>query len=259
MADTKTYTPGRFVWREIISTNIEATQKFFQDLVGWTVEKTEVPDLGEYRTLKAKGLSAAGLMRPPERGVPSTILGYISVDDVDAAARRAVQHGAKEMTPPTDVMGVGRLAVMIDPQGAGIAVFKDALGDRGTDVPPGVGEFCWEQYEASDVEGAKRFYGELFGWKVFPSQENPKGFMFGTGPEEKNLIASLLPAAPGTPSRWLSSLLVESLEHARAIVKKHDGKVLMKDIQVPGFGAYDVVSDPAGVTFCTFMASMPKR
>lgn len=51
---------------------------------------------------------------------------YVTVDDVDATARRAVEFGGKPVHGPQDIAGAGRMAVIVDPQGAALNVITYA-------------------------------------------------------------------------------------------------------------------------------------
>src|ERR1022692_1292355 len=59
-------------------------------------------------------------------GVPPHWMAYFQVDDVDAAASKAKEMGAKLYLPPMTMEGVGRMSVIADPQGAVFAIFKSA-------------------------------------------------------------------------------------------------------------------------------------
>jgi len=57
---------------------------------------------------------------PQYQGVPESWLAYLAVDDVDARVKEAVSAGAKLMRPIFDIPGVGRIAILTEPGGAGI-------------------------------------------------------------------------------------------------------------------------------------------
>jgi len=64
----------------------------------------------------------AGLMKALDPKVPPMWLPYISVADVDAAAKRVARLGGKVHAEPSDIPGIGRFAVFADPSGATFAV-----------------------------------------------------------------------------------------------------------------------------------------
>ena len=82
------------------------------------------------------------------------------VDDVDAAIDRVEGAGGKVVAPAMDIPEVGRMAVIADPQGAIVSLFASA-----GDPPTSQGVFVWDELLTTDIESAKRFYGEVVGWE----------------------------------------------------------------------------------------------
>lgn len=117
---TPTPTPGSFGWNELVTTDVGAAAQFYTQLFGWTTT-----EFGPDYTLFNKGdRSVGGLMKTPAPGMPAFWIGYIVVEDVDAAAAKLTELGGQVMKPPFDVPKVGRLAMVQDPQGAGFALFQ---------------------------------------------------------------------------------------------------------------------------------------
>jgi predicted enzyme related to lactoylglutathione lyase len=82
-----------------------------------------MPSGGAYWIAKAGGESVGGLFDisgPDYKGVPESWMSYIAVDDVDERVKKATKAGAKVMKPAFDVPGVGRIAMLLEPGGAGI-------------------------------------------------------------------------------------------------------------------------------------------
>jgi predicted enzyme related to lactoylglutathione lyase len=69
---------------------------------------------------------AGGMMRIDETcaDVPPNWLVYFAVNDCDASAAKAQSIGGETLIAPMDVTGVGRFAVLKDPQGAVFAIIK---------------------------------------------------------------------------------------------------------------------------------------
>jgi uncharacterized protein len=98
---------------------------------------------------------------------------------------------------------------------------------------------------STDVGKAKEFFGKLFDWKL---DDMPLPDMTYTmirvgegtgGGMMKNPI-------PNAPSMWVPYVLVDDLNAASDRVRKLGGKV-MKDItEVPGAGAFVIITDPTG-------------
>jgi predicted enzyme related to lactoylglutathione lyase len=114
---------GAFSWCELMTTDAEAATKFYSALFGWSVEKMPMEDM-TYTVLKAGEEGIGGIMPMPAdaQGVPPHWGVYVTVDDVDAIAKKAEELGAKTVVPLTDVPNVGRLCAFQDPQGAVISV-----------------------------------------------------------------------------------------------------------------------------------------
>jgi hypothetical protein len=70
--------------------------------------------------------NAGGMLKiTPEMGaIPSNWLVYFAVDDCDAKVQKATELGASVMKPADDIPGVGRFAILTDPQGAAFAIIK---------------------------------------------------------------------------------------------------------------------------------------
>ena len=113
---------GHFHWNELMTRDVEKAKKFYADTLGWTFEGMEMPD-GTYWIATIDGEPVAGIFdisNAEYQGVPESWMPYIAVDDIDARVRQAAQAGAKVMKEPFDVPGVGRIAMLTEPGGAGI-------------------------------------------------------------------------------------------------------------------------------------------
>jgi predicted enzyme related to lactoylglutathione lyase len=91
----------------------------------WQARVDPMPQGGDYTTWQVGAESRGGMMpKPPGIGGPSYWMVYFGSDDVDASARLALSLGATQYVPPTDIPGVGRFAVLSDPQGAAFAIVR---------------------------------------------------------------------------------------------------------------------------------------
>src|SRR5262245_10518500 len=126
MADNAT-----FYWNELVTPDVEGAKKFYQSVLGWTVEEMPMPDGHKYNVMKANGKPACGIMSTAATGMheegeeeeaDSQWLAYIHVDDVDAAVKKAERAGGEVIKPCFDIPGVGRIAVVEDATGAVIGI-----------------------------------------------------------------------------------------------------------------------------------------
>lgn len=113
---------GHFHWNELVTRDVEKAKKFYGDTIGWTFEGMPMPD-GTYWVAKMGDAFVGGLFPisgPQWDGVPEHWMSYLAVDDVDARVEKAQAAGAKLMRPAFDIPGVGRIAILTEPGGAGV-------------------------------------------------------------------------------------------------------------------------------------------
>jgi uncharacterized protein len=113
---------GHFYWNELMTRNPEQAKSFYGATVGWTFEAMPMAD-GTYWVAKLGDDAVAGifpLSTPKFDGVPEQWMAYLAVDNVDARVNKATAAGASLMRPLFDVPGVGRIAILREPGGAGI-------------------------------------------------------------------------------------------------------------------------------------------
>jgi uncharacterized protein len=113
---------GHFHWNELVTRDVEKAKKFYGDIIGWTFDGMPMPD-GTYWVAKMGDQPIGGLFPiagPQWDGVPEHWMSYLAVDDVDARVKKATAAGAKLMRPAFDIPGVGRIAILTEPGGAGV-------------------------------------------------------------------------------------------------------------------------------------------
>lgn len=112
-------------WNELITPDPTAAIRFYSELFGWTAEAFEGgTGAHPYTMFKHEGRLFGGVMAPPQPGIPPHWLNYVSVADLDAAVDKATRLGAKVCVGPMDIGSAGRIAIIIDPQGAGIGLHE---------------------------------------------------------------------------------------------------------------------------------------
>ncbi len=114
---------GSFCWNEMMTRDVEGIKRFYQSTIGWSFEAMPMIGGGTYWVASADGKPVAGmfsLTSPTFDGVPESWMSYLAVDDVDARVAKALKAGAKLMKPIFDVPNVGRIAILMQPGGAGV-------------------------------------------------------------------------------------------------------------------------------------------
>jgi uncharacterized protein len=114
---------GAFCWNELMTRDVERAKRFYQSTIGWSFDVMPMVDGGTYWLAISGGKPVAGifsLTSPAYDDVPESWMSYLAVDDVDARVAKAIKAGAKLMKPIFDVPNVGRIAILMEPGGAGI-------------------------------------------------------------------------------------------------------------------------------------------
>jgi predicted enzyme related to lactoylglutathione lyase len=247
-----------FVWYELMTTDLEAAEAFYREVVGWSAQDWGQPGTS-YKIMSAGDRSVAGLMTLPEEvraaGGRPAWLGYIGVPDVDTAAERLRQSGGKIHRAPADIPEVGRFAVVADPQGAMFMLFTPSRGPGEQAAPMTNGHVGWHELYAADGESAFDFYAGQFGWTKDQAMDmGPMGTyqLFAAGGYP---IGGMMtkPAQVPVPA-WLYYFVVPGIDDAVARVRDAGGQVLNGPMEVPG-GAWIIQClDPQGAMFALVAA-----
>jgi uncharacterized protein len=118
--------PGSFCWADLNTKDQARAKTFYEGLFGWKLLPGKGKESGYLHIVNGEKY-IGGI--PPARqhgGGPSHWLIYFAVADVDKSFRRAVDLKAPTLLQPTDFEGVGRMAMLQDPQGAVFALFREA-------------------------------------------------------------------------------------------------------------------------------------
>jgi uncharacterized protein len=110
--------PGCPIWHELSSPDLPVATKFYSDVLGVEWESMPMETGHDYTCLMVDGRPVAGAFPPQLDGIPPHWDVYFNVEDCDATVAKAVELGASELVAPYDLPGVGRTAMVRDPQGA---------------------------------------------------------------------------------------------------------------------------------------------
>jgi uncharacterized protein len=236
---------GRFVWHELVTSDVDRARVFYSELFGWGFEPSNEGD-PRRGLLTANGAPVAGLAELP--AVAPQWIGYVSVDDVDRVVRAARETRGRVALPPAPSDG-GRCAVLLDPSGAPITVWG-APSPRDEAAP---GLFCWDELSVPDPESVIAFYDRVLGWSNAPMRSNPGTWVFRNGGRQ---VASLVRANGDSTAHWLTHVLVENLKESQGRAERLGGKIHIAEQPVPGVGRFSVIIDSVGARIALFEASV---
>jgi len=233
---------GKFVWHEQVSKEPGKAKDFYTQLLGWGTESF-TPGEVEYEMINAGGKNHGGFGTAQEGAPPPHWLSHVQVDDVDETVEKAKAAGGSLAAGPFDMGEVGRMAIIKDPQGA----FVSAYTPQGEwDAPEGV--FVWDELGTTDVEGAEKFYSEVFGWTAKDMGPEFGGYkIFNAGETGVGGVMAL--QDPSWPATWIPYVGVEDADATVAKAKELGASAVVEGMDVPTVGRIAVIKDPQGAVF----------
>ncbi len=243
---------GRFVWHELMTTDVAGAKAFYTKALGWGTQKFDGPF--DYTMWTLSEAPIGGLMELPEKarqaGVPPHWLASIGTPNVDETVARTSALGGKVLAPAFDIPNVGRYAVLADPQGAAFAVYTPSM-EYPPEADANVGEVSWHELLTTDFEAGFRFYADLFGWEKTTAMDlGPMGTyqMYGRGGREYGGMFNK-PADMPAPPHWLLYVRVPDVNTSVEQIKALGGQILNGPMEVPGGDLIAQCLDPQGAAF----------
>jgi predicted enzyme related to lactoylglutathione lyase len=176
---TGQYTPGRWVWADLVTSDVAAAADFYGKVFGWTFETYGGENDRETYTLAlADGLPIGGMVfdqRAMKGDIPTARwIGLVSVTDPQAVTEAVTKSGGTIVYAPTMLGERGETAVFKDPEGTLFGVVRSKNGDP-ADYVGDMNEWVWIDLWTADVEKASQFYRAVVGYEVLPlEQEGPR-------------------------------------------------------------------------------------
>ena len=237
--------PGKFVWFEHLSTDPSTASRFYEQLFNWHTERLPMGDrvypmiLNAGQAIGGYGSAAAGL---------ACWRSYLSVPDVDERCAAAEAAGATVLMPPTDYADVGRAALIQDPGGASVALWKasgDDIADPADPATAPFGGFCWNELYVDDPVAAVAFYEKLVGYTHDEMDMGPMGTYYivkadGVG------RGGVMRQTPGQSALWVPYVWVADADTIAAQASTLGATVCVPPTNIPNIGRFTMLVDPAG-------------
>ena len=244
---------GHFVWYELMTTDVAAAKVFYARVVGWGTKDASTPGL-PYALFTVGKTSVTGLINLPEdarkMGAAPRWIGYVGINDVDAAVDRIKRLGGIVHVPPTDMPDISRFSVVADPQMATLALVKWLNPGRQQPADLGKpGRVGWHELLAADWEKAFAFYSELFGWQNAGADIDPMGTyqLFSAAGQT---IGGMYTKPPTVQVPfWLFYFNVGDIDVAAERVRAGGGQVLEGPLEMSGGSWIARCTDPQGAMF----------
>jgi hypothetical protein len=243
------HTPGRFVWGDLVTSDVAAAADFYGKVFGWTFETYGGDDDRDTYTLAlADGLPIGGMVfdqRAMKGKTPSARwVGLISVADVKAASAAVAAGGGKVVYAPVMLGERGETAVFKDPEGVLFGVVNSKNGDP-LDYAGDVNEWYWIDLWTGDVEKAAAFYRTVVGFETVPiADDGPRtGLRLMSGGFARAGIMQKQ-SKKATPT-WLPYIRVADVKASAAAAKAAGGRVMLEPVAM-NLATVAIIADPTG-------------
>jgi predicted enzyme related to lactoylglutathione lyase len=294
MPERDGYIPGVPCWVDVSEPDPEAAVDFYGGLFGWEFEDVMPPSSeGEYFIARHEAASSsifdvsgarrhgdvAAVRSVPEAAPPTAMWNtYFWVDSADEAASKVSDAGGGVLMEPFDFMDACRMAVFTDPEGAAFGVWE-AKGHKGARLVNDPGALVFNGLNTRNFEGARSFYGSVFGWQTgviggeaegwtlpgygdwLEREHHPKlrSQMTEAGAPEgfEDVVTSIIPIAdeqPDTPAHWSVTFATDNADATAKKATELGGTVIVSPFDAPwSTSTYTiritVIDDPQGATF----------
>ena len=245
---------SQFVWHELMTTALEPATAFYKTVIGWTAQDAGMGGK-PYMLLSAGAAMVGGVMETPEEvramGIPPCWTGYIGVASVDAAVTKLLAGGGRVQRPADDIPGIGRFAVVTDPQGAVFILFTPAGDQAPLAAAPGTpGLVGWNELWAVDGPAAFDFYAAQFGWTKGDAIDMGDMGIYQLFAAGGMPIGGMMTKPPAVPMPcWGYYFNVPDIKAAIGRVTAEGGKVIHGPTPVPGGMFVAQCVDPQGAMF----------
>ena len=205
MSEIDRYAPGTPCWIELATTDVDAARDFYTALFGWNYEVAG-PEADNYVIPQVKGRAVAGMITLSDdehtQGIPAHWRTYVSVANADDVAARAKGLGATVVMEAFDVMDLGRMCALLDPEGAFIAAWEPK-SLVGAGIANEAGTSCWNELNTRDPDRAAAFYSSLFGWTASPSEMDAEYTEWQVDGRSVAGMMRITPEMGDVPPNWL--------------------------------------------------------
>lgn len=259
---TTRFVDGAPNWIDVTTSDIDGTAAFYGGVFGWRF-RSAGPDAGGYGFFELDGQTVAGgAPVSAEQGPPSWTV-YFRSEDAQATADAAERAHGQVSSPPMDVMGQGRMAMLVDTAGVPFGIWQPQRL-KGLDLAGQAGSLCWVELYTPDVAAAAAFYHRTLGLET-SAVPFPGGTYTCVNPAEggeEAMFGGMVPLADDPTEAaagpyWLPYFGVEDPDAVVARALELGGTVRVPAVTVEGVGRIARLADPQGARFAVIRGEPP--
>jgi predicted enzyme related to lactoylglutathione lyase len=243
------YRQGTPNWVDLQTTDQNAAKRFYTGVFGWTYDDQPMPEGQVYSMAMLGGNTVAAIApQSPElvqAGAPPTWNTYIAVDSVDDTVAKVQAAGGMVAMAPFDIPEAGRMALIMDPAGAPVALWQ-AGQHIGATLTNEHGALTWNEL-ITDKPEVMTFYERVLGITT-NTMDMPEGKYTMLEVGGQAIAGCTAPQTPNTPNHWQVYFAVDDADAAAAKATELGGKVMVAPFDTPA-GRMAVIADPQGAVF----------
>jgi uncharacterized protein len=259
MSERDGFAPGVPCWIDTWQADAEAAVSFYSRLFGWEAEGTMPPDVpGRHFMCRLRGRDVAAIASRPDAAPAVTAwTTYVWVESAEDTAAKVLAAGGSAVMEPFESLDGGRIAVVADPAGAVLGAWQPG-SHKGAQLVNEPGAWSISLLSTPDPQGAKAFYGEVFGWATDTFDLGGSevtlwrvpGFVGGEPgqPVARDTVGVMMPAAEDSPPRWGVDFWVRDADATAEKASALGGRVAAGPYDIPGF-RQAALADPEGAAF----------
>jgi hypothetical protein len=244
---------GRPLWYELMTTDMKAAEAFYGTVLTWKTAPFEGTGQPYAMFNRSGDVPVGGVMtRPHEVKAPPFWAMYVAVPKIEEAAAKITRLGGSAHTEVIEVPDVGRMQLMMDPQGAAFYIYEPARTEQPPEAGPEIGEASWHELMTTDAPAAMKFYEQVFGWHPSEAMDMGPAGKYQMFNRPHGMIGGMMnrpPEMANVPPNWLIYFRVADLNAAVERVKANGGRILSGPTEVPGGDRVATAADPQGAAF----------
>ena len=244
---------GRPVWSELMTTDMKAAEAFYSAVVGWQTKPFDDASHPYTTFNRSDGAGVGGVMtKPPEVKAPPFWAMYVAVPNLEEAASKITRLGGKTHTEVIEIPNVGRMQMMMDPQGAGFYIIEPSSQEERPEGPAQIGDASWYELMTTDMPAAMKFYQQIFGWQPGNSMDMGDMGTYQMFNRPHGMIGGMMnkpPQMANVPPNWQIYFRVPDVHAAAERITANGGKILNGPMEVPGGDWVVNAMDPQGAAF----------
>ena len=256
---------SRVHWREFVVGDVAEATAFFRRVMGWTIETMAGSD--DYQVARLDEHTLGGFTLASgfaDSGVGPGMIHYMSTDDLDAAAARAVAAGGVRLTDRTETPGVGAFSLFRDPGGAPHYLIQpEDMTVLGPDPTMAFNRWFWTEGLMGDLDACMAYYNSVCNWTFTrnPVLSHPyyeisrETIMAAFG----GLMAAADAVEADVPPHWITYIGVENIDAMLEETVKAGGTVSVGPWEIAGLGHTAIICEPTGAYAQLFQVAAEVR